>query len=451
MDEIDFNSVSETKVDDITTLGVAPETLDVLNSLGVMTSDAYNSQLPKKEEDIQKENDDILQEMEKVESTISIDTNIDEPNLILPKSEIVRALRYAGVMIKKVTNDIEASSLNITYSSDGKVLYRLKDNMTWITIEGNCNISNNKPITKTLSFNVSYLTRLLSAAASDVLIYSGKAIDQKKEEKDVYYIRIINGDYILDVIEGDESKLIPSGNKTDLLSTLSSKAVSTMCDVMIPLINDTQEIASKRTILYNDRSIFKSVTYLLQYRNIFNQMCLGKKELDILKLVSLNNEDIQVYATNSNGENRIIFTNQIITVSTSVSIPNRDEMLINRLSIIENAKYMKINKDDFKRVLFLSGLGTNNVGRLYLNYNLDGDGIDAKIEGRTGNSTLTISGDNYNRLEPKNEPVEIYAPQLSVLLKSFEGGKDLEIAFLQEGVAFRDSVLGIEAIMNYAR
>ena len=111
---------------------------------------------------------------------------------------------------------------------------------------------------------------------------------------------------------------------------------------------------------------------------------------------------------------------------------------------------MKIDKNDFKRVLFLSGLGTNNVARVTMNYNIDGAGVDAKIIGRDGNSSFLISGNNYNNLEPRSEAVTIYAVQLSVLLKSFETGKDLEIAFLNSGVAFRDQTLGIEAIMNYS-
>ena len=89
------------------------------------------------------------------------------------------------------------------------------------------------------------------------------------------------------------------------------------------------------------------------------------------------------------------------------------------------------------------------IEKLY--YNVEGLGIDAKIIGKNGNSSFLISGENYNNLPPRNEDVTIYAPQLSTLLKSFESGKDLEIAFLQSGVAFRDNTLGIEAIMNYVR
>ena len=320
--------------------------------------------------------------------------------------------------------------------------------MTWVTIEGTCAVSNNNPIIKTLSFRVPYLIKLLSATAEDILIYEGTSVDQKGEEVQVYYIRLINGDYILDVFEGNEAKLIPAGNKSNAICTIPGIDLNTLCSTMLPLVSETQEVQSKRSILYDDRAIFKSATYLLQFKRNFNNMCLSKKELDLLNIVSPG--DVTVYSTDSNGENRLIFESGDVTISTSVSVPQKDAVLVGRLSVLEDAKYVKVNKDDFKRVLFLSGLGTNNVGRLYMNYNIDNKGIDAKIEGRTGNSTLTISGDNYNNLEPKSEPYTIYAPQLSILLRAFESGNNLEVAFLEEGVAFRDTELGIDAIMNYA-
>ena len=64
---------------------------------------------------------------------------------------------------------------------------------------------------------------------------------------------------------------------------------------------------------------------------------------------------------------------------------------------------------------------------------------------------IIFSGNNYNNLEPRSQDVTIYAVQLSILLKSFDSAKRLEIAFLNSGVAFRCEELGIYAIMNYSR
>ena len=447
--DLNFESLGNMSVDITTLDNVDQSKMDVLESLGVMSASSYNASLPEEKS----ENDVVLDAIEKQVSTITIDTNVSEPNIILSKAELVRALRYAGVMIKKVTNDIESSSLNITFKDDGKVEYRLKDNMTWVTIEGTCKVANNNPLIKTLSFNTTYLTKLLSAAAEDFLIYEGTALDQKQEEKNVLYARLINGDFIIDYFEGNEAKLVPSGNKTDKLGSVPASVVSTLCDVMIPLIADTQEVQSKRTVIYEDRAFFRSATYLLEFNNTFSRMCLGKKELDLLKLVatSAGQNEIEIYSTDSNGENRIVFVGPNVTISTAVSIPNRDEVVIARFNELENAKYMKISKDDFKRVLFLSGLGTGNVARVAMNYNIDGAGIDAETIGKDGNSKFNIAGENYNNLEPRSEAVIVYAPQISTLLKSFESGKDLQIAFLTNGVAFYDSTLGIRAIMNYAR
>ena len=411
---------------------------DIINSLGIMTTNTKPSN-----------NGDILENQESgntenVEDTsIKIDVDVNEPNIILPRSEIIRALRYASVMIKKVTH--------ITYKDEGKVEYRLKDNMTWVTIKGTCSVSNNNPLLKTLSFNTSYLAKLLMASASDLLIYEGDAVDSKGEDKKVLYARLINGDFILDVFESDEAKLIPAGNKTTLLKTIPAKVANTLCNVMSPLIADTQEVQSKRTVMYEDRAFFKSITYLLQFKNEFTNMCLGKKELDLLKIMSAVNEDINIYRTDSNGENRIVIENSNVSISTSVSIPARDEVTLARLRELEDAKYITVNASDFKRVLFLSGIGTNTVAKVTMNYSVENEGIDAKILGKDGNSSFLIPGDNYNNLEPRDEDVLIYTAQLQKLLKPFEGGSKFEVAFLNSGVAFRDETLGIEAIMNYAR
>lgn len=443
-ENLNFDSLTEFTYDINDMASVSDEKKAILAQLnvGAKNIDDYTEQT------------EILDTIEENNHIVKIDLDdIDTENIVLSKTEIIRALRYAMIMIKKVTNDIEASSLNITYSDDGKVLYRLKDNMTYVTVEGTCSVCKEKPILKTLSFNTTYLTRLLSAATEDVLIYKDMVTDPVGREKEVYKIRLINGDMILDVFEGNDTKLVAPGTKSKLLYTLDGNTASTLCDVMVPLIQDTQEVSSKRAILYNDRAVFRSVTYILEIKKEFPNMCLTKKELDLLKVISskVGQNSIEFYSVDSNGENRIIITAPNITISSSVSIPNTDETTVARCLELENAKYMEITKDDFKRVLFLSGLGTNNTARVTMNYNVENLGIDAAIEGRDGKSSFLISGNNYNNLEPRSQDVTIYAVQLSILLKSFDSAKRLEIAFLNSGVAFRCEELGIYAIMNYSR
>lgn len=458
--ELNFDDLNQASTEelDLSSLGLPQENVDLLSTLGVLTAKDYE---PKETKVVKEENlvdDNTMNELEEsAEEHFEVPVDdITEPNIILPKVELVRAIKYAQVMIKKVTNDIESSSLNITYTSDGKVLYRLKDNMTWVTITGNCEVVNNNPITKTLSFKTAYLTKLLLASADKVPMFEGTAFDTvRNEEKEVVYARLINGDYILDVMEGDESKLKPAGNKSDLLKSIPSSTVSLLCDVITPLVADTQEIQHKRAVMYEDRVFFRSSTYLLQVKGEFANICLSKKELDLLKLASSTDgkANIDIYRTDSNGENRLLFVAPGVTISSSVSIPTRDEVILSRLTLLENTKYMGIDKEDFKRVLFLSCIGTGNVARLALNYNVDGEGLDAEIIGRDGNSNLNVKGFNDGSFVPKDTAPIVYSPQASLLLKSFEGGSDLHIALTNDGMALKDNIGGIEveAILNYTR
>ena len=453
---MDFEELTNSEGLDISNLDISAEKLDVLGSLGVLTATEYE---PKET----KVKDDVLvsdEEIEKVEEEVGVELPTDDittPNIILPKTEIVKAIKYAQVMIKKVTNDIESSSLNITYKDEGKVEYRLKDNMTWVTIEGSCEVVNNAPLTKTLSFKTAYLTKLLLASADKVPVFEGRAFDNvKKEEKDVVFVRLLNGDYILDVQEGDEAKLVPAGNKSDLLKSIPASTVSTVCDVITPLVADTQEIQHKRAVVYVDRMFFRSSSYLLQVKGEFANMCLSKKELDLLKLASSadTKANIDIYRTDSNGENRLLFIAPGVTISTSVSIPTRDEMIVQRLSILENNKYMSIDREGLKRVLFLSCLGTGNVARVSMNYSVEGSGLDVETIGRDGNSKLTVASTTFDdSFTPKDIAPVIYSPQATLLLKSFDGGKDLQIALTNDGLAFKDTINGIEveAIVNYQR
>lgn len=445
--ELNFDTLQNVAYDISDIQNIPTSRLSELESLNVMTSDAYNSTYGVSSED------NKLQNAEKEVVDKTIDINVKEPNLILPRAELIRAIRYANVMIKKITNDIESSHLNITYTDDGKVVYRLKDNMTWLTLDGTCEVSNNNPITKTLSFNVSYLQSLVTTAgANKVLFYEGKSVSPSGEETDVIYIRLSIGDYIVSPYYGDESKLVPAGNKTKKISSIPAKVISQLCNSMLPLINDTQEVQSKRTIIYEDRAIFHSVTFSLQFKHDFNfRMCLGKKELELLYIVSssLGDNSIDFYETDSNGENRILIVAPNITISTSVSIPVRDELTVMNLEKVASAKYIKINKDELKKVLFLSCLGTFSVARVGLNYNVDGLGLDAKVIGSNGDSSLTISGDNYNNIEPLNEERIVYSPNLTKLLKSFENGKEVEVALLEDGFAMKDDGLNISSSTNY--
>ena len=143
-----------------------------------------------------------------------------------------------------------------------------------------------------------------------------------------------------------------------------------------------------------------------------------------------------------------------VTISTSVSIPTRDEMIVQRLSILENNKYMSIDREGLKRVLFLSCLGTGNVARVSMNYSVEGSGLDVETIGRDGNSKLTVASTTFDdSFTPKDIAPVIYSPQATLLLKSFDGGKDLQIALTNDGLAFKDTINGIEveAIVNYQR
>lgn len=461
---MDFKDLSNSEGLDIGDLNISAEKMDVLGSLGVLTADAYEPRETKVKENDgvnkEKDNEEVSEDtMKKAaeETGIELSTeDITTPNIILPKIEIVKALKYALVMIKKVTNDIESSSLNITFKDDGKVEYRLKDNMTWVKIDGTCEVVNKTPLTKTISFKTTYLTRLLTVSADKVPIFEGKAYDNvKKEEKDVLFVRLLNGDYILDVQEGNYDKLVPAGNKSEKLKSIPSGVVSTLCDVIIPLVADTQEIQHKRAVVYDDRAFFRSSSYLLQVKGDFANMCLSKKELDLLKLASGidNNANIDIYSTDSNGENRLLFEAPGVTISTSVSIPSRDEMIVSRLSLLENNEYMPIDRAGLDRVLFLSCIGTGSVARVSINYSVEEAGLDVETIGRDGNSKLDVKSTNNVSLTPRERAEVIYSPQAMLILKSLEGGSDLQIALTNDGLAFKDTINGIEveAIVNYQR
>lgn len=440
-------------------LNINPNSIDELAGLNVnvepkVKEEKTNDIINEFEGGTLEEGTNEVKEVEVVEEEIDPTneySDIDEPNIIISKANLVRALKYASVMIKKVTSDIESSSINITLN-DNKALIRLKDNMTYLEYTCDAFVVNDKPLEETLSFNAVYLLKLLTTSSSYVAIYKTSVENLQGVSNDVFMIRLSNGDFILDVNVGDDSKLVFPGLKNELLCSLSSDVVSTIHDTITPLINSTQDIHAKRMIAYDDRVFFKSSTFILQYKTKFSPMCLGKKELDLLKLVSTSTtDDLKVYSVDeSSSENRIIITSPDVRISTLVSIPSRDENTINKFTVIENAKYISINKDDFVRVLFLSGLGTNTVSKVLMNYNVDGAGIDATIISRDGKSSFIVSGNNYNSLEPLENDKEIYAVQLLQLLKSFEKGNNLEVAFLQQGVAFKDDKLGIQALMNYS-
>lgn len=121
MDEINFDTLMSVETTDISTLGIQPEKLDILQTLGVGVEPEYVvSDEKNKNEDESEKNKEELKVQEDKKIDVKIDVNVEEPNIILQRSELIRALRYANVMIKKVTNDIEASSLNITFKDDGK-------------------------------------------------------------------------------------------------------------------------------------------------------------------------------------------------------------------------------------------------------------------------------------------------------------------------------------------
>lgn len=445
--DIDYDALLNTVSDPTTMRDMNQEKITELNSLGVMFNDGtMNLTIATPEEQKTSEAlDNIVKQ-----PTVTINTDTDKPNMILSKTELVRALRYAQIMIKKVSNDIESSSLNITLKDD-KVLYRLKDNMTYVTLTGSVKVSNNNPLTKSLSFNTTYLMKVLQAgAAEDILLYEDEVEDSKHDMIKVVKARLINGDLVVDYQNADDAKLQEPGVKSELMSRVSSQSVVTLCNTMIPLISETQDISSKRSIIYDDRAIFRSSTYMLEVKSDFSSMCLTKKELDLLKLLAMKSQEVEIYKTSSD-ENRIIFSVPDITINTLVSVPTRDEMIVAQFGEIENAKFIEVDKNDFKRVLFLSGLGTKNVSRVTMNYNKDGKGIDATVQGREGNSSFLIKGNNYNNLQPKDEEYEVYAVQLLTLLKSFESSKSLEVAFLNNGVAFRDPSENVYAIMNYFR
>ena len=430
-------------------LNIDESTKDILATLGVnleVDGDVTSFEEPVKE--VATEGEEVIPK----EIPLKISLEVDKPHLVIAKADLVRALKYSIIMIKKASNDIAASSLNIKYDNESKkIKFLLKDNMSYVSISADCYNEENV-LSDIISFRPSLLLKLLQGADSKVVIYKGTSVDKKGDTVDAYFIRLLNGDFVLDLKTGvtDANLAFPKSDTLNVMFTQSPAVIRRLCNTILPLVSATQDPSSKRAIIYEDRALFKSVTYNLQYRGEFANLCLSKKELELLKLASSETkEDISIFKLGIANENRISIIAGDVEISTSVSIPNRDEVLLSRLAVLETAKYSNIDIKEFLTVLKLSNAGDATTGTLTMNYSMDGAGIDAVIIGRNGDSHLHIGANNYNNIPPIEGGIKVYSLQVLSLLKSFQEGNDLEIAFLSNGLAFRDATLGIEAVMNY--
>lgn len=366
--------------------------------------------------------------------------DITTPHLILDKTELVQAAKMISYLIKVDSGDTIGRSVNITYR-DGHVLYRNTDFASFFSMSGKTENTENV-IEETISIPLNLLTKLIRFVASNVPIF-------KKDDN--LYIRLLGGDLLLELKVGDDKLLEFPGTITNPVNDLmhiDARKFLDISKVMLPLIQDTQQITSKRILFTEDKALFFSSAFAVECTGKFTSMAIRKKDIDVIRAIVNTNPSVElqfIKVNTTDNSDRAFIKVDNLTYSFIYSPSEVSQKGTTLLNTAETSQFVTVDYNSIYNVTSLAADLTYAVGKIGLNYSAKG--LDATIVSTKGVSNFEVIGSNNLSLPALDNQVMIFAKNFRKLLQAFQSYDTLELSLMREGLAIR--VDGIVAVMFY--
>ena len=361
-----------------------------------------------------------------VDNNSDIDLSTEYKYLIFKRDDLIRTMNLCNKIIQPKSSISSYNSISFVPDIKNKAMFLYATNeLSHFRYTVELLGDSSEMLDLNICIPLTILQKLVKLMGNKVLIY-------KKEDN--LYIRLLDGDLLLDLRQPDLSIITFPGSVGSKICDLNINTIGSIVNSILPLLNLEVRGDFKRISFLGDLAYYNSSFYYIQSKVNTPPMSLSYRDADFINRLFKYYKDIQVslYNVHSDASRLFLrlgnieyqFINSVNSMSTLV--PQQMENIINNIEAT-------IDFDRFYRVITLGTSLPYSTGNIILKYN--DNKLIVSISSTKGNSDFSfILSDVSNQLYDKE--VILNAETLKRLLSSFSSSDKIGISLSDVSVTF---------------
>lgn len=364
---------------------------------------------------------DNINNLEDIEEQInnpSIDLNVNYPYIIFDTYDLLRTINLCNKLILQKSNNFSYNSISLVPVLEYKTLYFYVTNeLSHFRYRTELLGDINEMLNEYISIPLITLQKLVKLMGNKVLIY-------KKDNN--YYLRLQNGDLLLDVYKANENIIFfPSEPDLKLLEIPVSN-LGNIVDAMLPLLNYEISSENKRINFTEEKAYFNSSSYYIESNINTPKLSLSLKDAEFISKLNkyYKNDNMILFNTKSTlprlfiklGKIEYEFINSINSIS---------KLLTDQINTSIKPIEATLNYLDLYKVVNLATNLPSSTGNIKLKYK--DNFLIISITSAKGDSNFSIPIEKISNNLYKDEII-IRATLLKKLLLSFTKSENINIA-----------------------
>ena len=364
---------------------------------------------------------DNINNLEDIEEQInnpSIDLNVNYPYIIFDTYDLLRTINLCNKLILQKSNNFSYNSISLVPVLEYKTLYFYVTNeLSHFRYRTELLGDVNEMLNEYISIPLITLQKLVKLMGNKVLIY-------KKDNN--YYLRLQNGDLLLDVYKANENIIFfPSEPDLKLLEIPVSN-LGNIVDAMLPLLNYEISSENKRINFTEEKAYFNSSSYYIESNINTPKLSLSLKDAEFISKLNkyYKNDNMILFNTKSTLP-RLFIKLDKIEYEFINSINSISKLLTDQINTSIKPIEATLNYLDLYKVVNLATNLPSSTGNIKLKYK--DNFLIISITSAKGDSNFSIPIEKISNNLYKDEII-IIATLLKKLLLYFTKSENINIA-----------------------
>lgn len=379
-----------------------------------------------------------IEELDELVAENNNDINLETeyPYLIFKRDDLIRAINLCNKIVQPKSDVISYNSISFVPEIETKRLYFYATNeLSHFRFYTELLGDTSEMLNINISIPLVILQKLVKLMGNKVLIY----------KKDInLYIRLLDGDLLLDFRQPDDKIIKFPGEPTEKLADINVTTIGYVVNSILPLLSAEVRGEVRKISFTGEKAYYNSSFYYIEALINSPQMSLSFRDAEFISKIYKYYKDKSILIYNVKSSLPRLFLKvdnieyQFINSVASISILMTQQME----KVIKPIESL-VNFDRLYKIVNLATTLPSSTGTVNLQYN--DNKLQASIVSIKGNSDFTFSTELLEGVKLYNKEVLVKSETLRRLLSSFAGIDRIGIGLADLGITLEYK--GIKAIL----
>lgn len=365
--------------------------------------------------------------------TGDINLNVSYPHLIFKREDLINAMSLCNKLIQQKSDYTIYKSISFIPVKEYRALHLYSTNELYHFRYTAELINADNILIDNIFIPLVILQKLVKLMGNKVLLY-------KKEDN--YYIRLLDGDLLLDCRPANMDILQFPGTPTDKVADLPIDSLGSVINSILPILNSDLKGENRRLSFTGEKAYFNSTLQYIESEISTPKLSLTIRDSEFINKLSSIYKGKMLKVYNCSLPNRIFVMVGSVRYQFYNSIGSVSDIFTNQMNRVISLTEMTVDYDKLFRVVNLATTLPGSSGNIKLWY--ESDTLKLSIISTKGESNFSIPSNKVFR-ELYNDIVILKAENLKKLLTSFNTCDIIGLALSDYGINLEYK--GIRAIL----